>query len=63
MVSDGSIWLCLCVMLFSTQAMAQGLDTTSVKDRTFFIQIESKLFKKEVATMAETVKISQINDF
>ena len=37
MVGDRPIWVCLCLIFFSTQVMAQSLDTTSVKVRKYFI--------------------------
>ena len=57
MVSVNIIWLGLFLVLVGTQTQAQNLDTTSIKNRKQFLQIESKLHKKDVVTMAKVIKI------
>ena len=63
MVSVQVLWVCLVSILVSTHVRAQSLDTTNVKNRKYFLQIESNLHKQEVVTMAEIIRIDQINNF
>ena len=63
MVSVNIIWLGLCMVLVGTQKQAQNLDTTSIKNRQFFMLVESKLHRKEVVTMVESINIDKIQKF
>ena len=57
------IWLGLFLVLIGTQIKAQNLDTTSIKNRQFLMLVESKLHKKEVVTMVESINIDKIQKF